>query len=131
MVLRFIPQAILDGWMGQGMVDVQTGKLVELASHKEYPVREAVHFVKVEQGSDTQGWTNKVMSLEEVRARGAEHYMNSVILGDTVFLVDPGWIAEEAEAAAGPVAARAGAKKGEAKNPEADALAKLLLDKLS
>jgi hypothetical protein len=132
MVLRFIPQAVLNGWVDQGQVDIQADKLVELASRQEFPVREAVHFVKVEQGVDTQGWTNKVLSLEEIRAGGAEHSMRSVILGDTVYLVDPGWLAQDVDGAApSPAAGRSGPKKGEGKNPEADALAQLLLDKLS
>lgn len=133
MRLRFIPQAVLDGWMDQSKVDVQPDhRLLELATRREYPMREAVHFVKVESGTDTQGWANKVKSLEEVRAAGGEHYMASVILGETVYVVDPGWLAEEAEeAGAAPTAAKPASKRSEGKNPEADALAQLLLDKLS
>lgn len=133
MLLRFIPQATLDSWLDQAKVDLQSDRIVDAASQQEFPVREAVHFVKVESGEDTPGWTNKVLSLEEVRSLGAEHYMTSVIHGETVYVVDPGWLAEEPQAVAAPppAAPRPGPKKGEAKNPEADALAQLLLDKLS
>jgi len=135
MLLRFIPQATLDSWMDQGKVDLQTDKLVEVGTGQEFALREAVHFVKVESGEDARGWTNKVKTLEEVRAAGAEHYMTSVIEGETVYVVDPGWVAEDAEvsaqvaAAAAPAAPARPGSKG--KNPEADALAQLLLDKLS
>lgn len=132
MRLRFIPQAVLDGWMDQSKVDVQPDRLVDLASRREYPMREAVHFIKVESGTDEQGWTDRVKSLEEVRAAGGEHYMTSVILGETVYFVEPGWLAEEGQAVgAAPSAAKPASKKSEGKNPEADALAQLLLDKLS
>jgi hypothetical protein len=135
MLLRFIPQATLDSWMDQGTVDLQTDKLVEVATRKEFALREAIYFVKVESGADDRGWTNKVKTLEEVRGSGAEHYMTSVIDGETVYVVDPGWVAEDEElaaVAAAPAPASTGARPGmKGKNPEADALAQLLLDKLS
>jgi hypothetical protein len=56
--------------------------------------------------------------------------MTSVILGETVYVVDPGWMADDGEGAPAQPA-RPGQKKTEGKNPEADALAQLLLDKLS
>lgn len=126
MLLRFIPQATLDAWMDQGKADVQSDRLVDLATRQEFPMHEGIHFVKVESGTDTPGWCGKVIRNEDVRAGGAEHYMTSVILGETVYFVEPGWIAEEGAAAA---AAATGAR--DAKNPEAAALAQLLLDKLS
>ena len=129
MPLRFIPQATLDAWMDEAKVDVKGDRIVEHATAQEFAVREALHFVKVDSGTDTQGWTHKVMSVEDVRSRGADHYMTSVIVGETVYLVDPGWLAEEP--AAGSPAARPPAKKGEGKSAQADALAQLLLDKLS
>ncbi len=136
MPLRFIPQATLDSWMDQDRVDLQTDKLVDVATRQEFPLREAIHFVKVESGADNRGWTNKVKTLDEVRACGAEHYMTSVIDGETVYVVDPGWVAQDDEAAAAgaaaPAPAATGARPGmKGKNPEADALAQLLLDKLS
>ena len=130
MVLRFIPQSTLDSWMDQGKVDVQPDRLVDLATRQEFPMREGIHFVKVESGADVQGWSLKVKSLEEIRSVGAEHYMTSVIHGETVYFVEPGWIAEDGGSGEAP-AARAPGKKAEGKNPEADALAQLLLDKLS
>ncbi|HEY3452144.1 MAG TPA: hypothetical protein VGK67_37720 [Myxococcales bacterium] len=121
--------------MDQGTVDLQTDKLVEVATRKEFALREAIYFVKVESGADDRGWTNKVKTLEEVRGSGAEHYMTSVIDGETVYVVDPGWVAEDEElaaVAAAPAPASTGARPGmKGKNPEADALAQLLLDKLS
>ncbi|MBI5549574.1 MAG: hypothetical protein HY901_37285 [Deltaproteobacteria bacterium] len=131
MLLRFIPQATLDAWMDQGKVDVQSDRIVEVATRQEFAMREAVHFIKVESGADTPGWTHKVKAVEDVRAQGAEHYMSSVILGETVFVVEPGWLAEDPDLIDAASTVRVGSKKSEGKNPEADALAQLLLDKLS
>lgn len=142
--LRFLPQPTLDGWSEEGKVDLQVGRILETATKAEFPVREAVHFVKVESGPDDQSLLNKVKTVEQLKALGAEHYLTSVILGETVYEVVPGWIAEEpgdrapvAAVSSSPVQARpaaGGAKPGkgfEGKNQEADMLAKLLLDKLS
>jgi hypothetical protein len=132
-MLRFIPQATLDSWMDEGKVDVRGDKLVEHATQLEFPVREAVHLIKVESGTDTQGWTEKVLSIEEVRGRGAEHYMTSVIAGETVYVVDPGWLAEEPDDSSAVLPARPAPapRRGEPKGTDADVLAQLLLDKLS
>ena len=130
MTLRFLPQTTLDAWVEQEKVDPTAEKIVDLSTREEYPVREAVRFVRVESGVDEKGWGLKVKPLAEVKAQGGEHYQTSVIAGDTVYEVVPGWIAEDHDSASAPKAA-APNKKFEGKNQEADLLAKLLLDKLS
>jgi hypothetical protein len=127
-ILRFLPQTTLDGWLDAGTVDLRSGMLVEMADNAEFPVREAVHFVKLESGEDEAALMGKVKALDSLKAVGAEHCMTSVIVGETVYEVVPGWVAEEPVTAG---AARPVSKKFEGKNPEADMLAKLLLDKLS
>ena len=131
MLTRFIPQSTLDAWMDQGKVELQTDKLVDVATREEFALRDAVHFLRVESGADARGWTDKVLTIEEVRFLGAEQYMTSVIDGDTVYVVDPGWLAEESAAEPAPPAPAAPAPDKKWKNPDADALAQLLLDKLS
>jgi hypothetical protein len=128
--LRFLPQAVLDAWQDEGKVDFKGDKLVDLASGKELKIREAVHFVRLESGTDSSNLVKRVKSLETLRSLGAEHFKTSVILGETVYEVAPGWIAEDAIDPPAPQAAKGG-KKFEGKNQEADALARLLLNKLS
>jgi hypothetical protein len=133
--LRFLPQATLDGWVDQGKVDVIADHLIDQASKDEFPMREALHFVKLESGTDAEKLLRKVKSIEAVRAMGAEHYMTSVILGDDVYQVEVGWLAEESTAPArapSPAVRSAPKKESNAKehDEDADMLAKLLLDKL-
>jgi len=136
--LRFLPQAMLDSWVDQGKVDVIADHLIDQASKSQFPMREALHFVKLESGGDLKHLLHKVKSIEAIRAIGAEHYMTSVILGDDVYQVEVGWLAEEREAEDRAVTAGVAAQAGhgppkkafEGKNEEADLLAKLLLDKL-
>lgn len=131
----FLPQETLDGWSEAGTVDIQDDKLVDLSDESRYPIREAIHFVRLESGEDENGLLRKVKSLDQVKALGAEHYLTSVIIGETVYEVVPGWIAEassgSASASAPAPAKPATSKKFEPGNQEADLLAKLLLDKLS
>jgi len=130
MTLRFLPQPKLDEWMDQGKVDLLAGKMKDLGGNAEYPVREALHFVKVESGQDAAGLVGKVKSLESLKELQAEVCGTSVLMGETVYEVVPGWLAEETPAApTKPVPAPV--KRFDGKNPEADMLAQLLLDKLS
>jgi hypothetical protein len=126
--LRFLPQATLDGWIESGTADLRAGLLVDLATHEEMPVREAVHFTRMESGEDAKGLLRKVKTVEQLKALGAEQCMTSVIVGESAYEVVPGWLAEEPSAVAASPSATA---KAGGKNPEADMLAKLLLDKLS
>jgi hypothetical protein len=129
MTLRFVPQSTLDSWVEQGRVDPLADRIIDLQTKAEYPVREAVRFLKVESGVDEKGWVKKVKALAEVKASGGDHYQSSVIVGDTVYEVVAGWLAEDGAATAAPKPPAN--KKFEGKNQEADLLAKLLLDKLS
>lgn len=126
--LRFLPQATLDAWVDEGKVDLGPDRIFDLATRAEYPMREALRFVKLESGGDAAGLLNKVKPVEQVKSLGGEYCMTSVILGETVYEVVPGWIAEEPAPA---TASRAPEKRSEPRNAEADALAQLLLGKLS
>ena len=141
---RFLPQSTLDSWQDQGKAEFHGDKFVDLATKAEFKIEEALHFVRLESGLDTHSLVKHVKSIARAKEMGAEHYMTSVILGETVYEVVPGWIAEDPSLVAGvasaaPIAAPGAApppkvaenKKFGGKNQEADALAKLLLDKLS
>ncbi len=91
--LHFLPQDTLDGWSEQGKVDIQGDELVDLTDKAHFPIREAVRFVRLESGEDVNGLLRKVKSLDQMKALGAEHYLTSVIIGDAVYEVVPGWIA--------------------------------------
>ncbi|HCF59011.1 MAG TPA: hypothetical protein DFS52_13595 [Myxococcales bacterium] len=125
--LRFVPQALLDSWLEAGKADIRAGLLHDLSSREEFVVREAARFLRVESGDDFSSLVGKVKSVEQLKALGAEQCMTSVIVGETVYEVAPGWIAEEPSAPA----SRPAGSEVEGKNPEADMLARLLLDKLS
>lgn len=104
--------------------DVRDGKLVVAGGQGSCPVASAVHFQKVVSGNDEKGLLHKVKTGEQLKALGAEHMADSVVLGETAYEVTEGYVAEVQL----PARAEAAPKKP---SNEADLLAAFLLDKLS
>src|SRR5262245_13566240 len=116
---------MLEEWSSAEKVDLQDGKLVVAENKANHAVMPAVHFVKLVSGTDTNNLVGRVKTMAQLDTLGAEHMMDSVILGESAYEVTPGYIADvPAPAAAKPD----GKKKGA--SPEADLLAAFILDKL-
>jgi len=150
----FVPQSVLDKWSEQGRIQVDGNVLTILGEGKNFALTSAVRFMKMEAGDDTAGLLQKVKTTDALKQMGAEHYMESVILGENAYQVQQGFLADAnalrraaaasqaaaAKAAAAGVpkpaanaapAAQAGAKPQEEKNAgEQDMLAQFLLDNL-
>ena len=92
-----------------------------------HTVTPAVHFVKLVTGNDASQLVGRVKTMGQLDTLGAEHMMDSVILGETAYEVTPGYIADVAAPA--PTAKADGGKK-KATSPEADLLAAFILDTL-
>ena len=147
----FVPQSVLDKWSEQGRIQVDGNVLTILGEHKSFALTSAVRFIKMEAGEDNVGLLAKVKTTDALKQMGAEHYMESVILGESAYQVQQGFLADanalrraaaasQADAAksgsppaagAAPGAAGAGeAKPDEKKGAEQDMLAQFLLDNL-
>jgi len=138
----FVPQSVLDKWSEQGKVAVDGHVLTLLAEGKSFQLTTAVRFLKMEAGEDVSKLLQKVKTVDALKQMGADHYMDSVVLGDSAYQVQQGFIAEanalRAAAAAAPVAAAptAAAKPtpaaaAAAEGKEQDLLAQFLLENLS
>ncbi len=125
-VKLFLPQSQLETWASEEKADLKDGKLVAADSKTPHPVVPAIHFVSLASGEDKEKLVGKVKTMTQLDALGAECMMDSVILGDAAYQVVPGYLTEVATA---PVAAPAEHKK-KPSSPEADLLAKFILDKL-
>jgi hypothetical protein len=126
-VKLFLPQKTLEDWSGSEKADLEDGKLVVKDKDKStHAVTPAVHFVKVISGTDAHQLTGRVKTMKQLDELGAEHMMDSVLLGETAFEVVPGYVAEV------PLAPPAGKPDPKKKpiSPEADLLAAFILDKL-
>ncbi len=147
----FVPQSVLDKWSEQGRIQVDGNVLTILGEQKSFALTSAVRFIKMEAGEDTAGLLAKVKTTDALKQMGAEHYMESVILGEVAYQVQQGFLADanalrraaaasqaaasksgQAAAPSGNAAANPtqGGQQGEKKSEEQDMLAQFLLDNL-
>lgn len=144
----FVPQSVLDKWSEQGRIQVDGNVLTILGEGKNFALTSAVRFLKMDAGDDGARLLQKVKTTDALRQMGAEHYMESVILGESAYQVQEGFLADASalrRAAAAsqpppPAAARAPAAAPQPGAPaqtaeekklgEQDMLAQFLLDNL-
>jgi hypothetical protein len=128
----FVPQTVLDRWSEQGKVQVDGTVLTILGENKNFVLTPAVRFMKLEAGDDSAGLLTKVKTTEALKQMGAEHYMESVLLGETAYNVQQGFLADAnalRRAAAASAAAAAKAKPAAATPAQAPAVAAAAPDK--
>ncbi len=90
----FVPQSVLDKWSEQGRIQVDGNVLTILGEQKSFALTSAVRFIKMEAGDDTAGLLAKVKTTEALKQMGAEHYMESVLLGESAYQVQQGFLAD-------------------------------------
>ncbi|HYY53580.1 MAG TPA: hypothetical protein VE755_11945 [Myxococcales bacterium] len=90
----FVPQSVLDRWSEQGRIEVDGNVLTILGEHKSFALTPAVRFLKMEAGDDNAGLLAKVKTTDALKQMGAEHYMESVILGESAYQVQQGFLAD-------------------------------------
>ena len=90
----FVPQSVLDRWSEQGKVQVDGHVLTILGENKAFSLTSAVRFIKMEAGDDVSSLLQKVKTTDALKQMGAEHYMESVILGESAYQVQQGFLAD-------------------------------------
>jgi len=90
----FVPQTVLDRWSEQGKVQVDGHVLTLLGENKVFALTAAVRFLKMEAGEDAMGLIHKVKTIDALKQMSAEHYLDSVILGDNAYEVQQGFLAD-------------------------------------
>jgi hypothetical protein len=90
----FVPQTVLDKWSEQGRIQVDGTVLTILGDGKHFALTSAVRFMKMEAGEDQAGLLHKVKTTDALKQMGAEHYMESVILGEVAYQVQQGFLAD-------------------------------------
>src|SRR5437016_789981 len=137
----FVPQDMLDKWADQGRVELKGHVLTLLREKKSFQLTSAVRFLKLEAGEDVARLLNKVKTLGALKQMRAEHYMDSVLLGEAAYKVQQGFLAEAnalrravgVKPAGRPKAApsKGAAKEGQgAEGGDQDLLAQFLLENL-
>jgi hypothetical protein len=89
----FIPQSVLDKWVENEKVVFNDNVLTLTSERKAYTLTPAVRFMKLLDGEDKASLLGRLRTLEKLTELGAEHMSDSVILGDTAYEVQEGFIA--------------------------------------
>ncbi|HWV37726.1 MAG TPA: hypothetical protein VN033_04530 [Vulgatibacter sp.] len=91
--LLFVPQALLDDWLQEGLADLTAEGLQVPSASVTLQVEAAYRFTAVLDGADDAGLQGKVKTERQLRDLGAEPYGDSVLLGEVVYEVVPGFTA--------------------------------------
>lgn len=133
----FWPQEVLDEWVVDEKAHIEDDVLSIADDKLRYRIEQAVHFVAdVGDGSDAHQLVGRVKELSRLAELGAEHYMDSVLLGDSAYQVVPGFVGMpvievEADAKGGDITGAIAAQAGDGDQQEdQELLAKFLLDNL-
>jgi hypothetical protein len=113
----FLPQSLLEEWALAEKADLRDSALFVPAEDKAYPMEGAVHFRSLASGEDEKKLLSKVKTHVQLTELAGEHMMGSVLLGDTAYEVDDGYLVTVPDAPAG------------AASQDADLLAAFLLQK--
>ena len=90
----FIPQDALDTWLSADKVNLE-GEVLRLAGGAiALRLVPGCHFKGLQAGNDDSALLGKVKAKAAVTAMGAELYLDSVILGETAYEIDTGFVAK-------------------------------------
>ena len=90
---RLLPQAALDQWIVDGSVELQDGDLTVLSAGRQYKLAEAVHVLRDVSGTeDAHELVGLVKAKTYLEQLGAELVETSMLIGDSAYDVEPGWL---------------------------------------
>jgi hypothetical protein len=90
--LLFVSQATLEAWMEADKVRFEDNLLTLLADQATYELAPAVRILGLLDGDDSAGLVGQVQTVAELAAINAEQYRDSVILGDTAYQCEEGFV---------------------------------------
>jgi len=126
----FLSQSQLDTWLNAGLVELAQDTLTVTADNASFPVVPAVHVKAVVDGTDSAKLVGKVKAVEALRMGGAEISLGAVVLGDSAYEVDDGFMVT-LQLPDRPSPRPPSKPAPTAKGGEADLLAQFILNKLS
>jgi hypothetical protein len=89
----FFPEAALNQWIVDEVVDVQNGELTILGEGRRYRLAEAVRVIREVSGAlDGHNLVGRVKARAGLDRLGAEIVETSMLVGDTAYDVEPGWV---------------------------------------
>lgn len=93
MARLFISQERLDEWSAEERVEIRGNTMTLIAEGRDFEIWPAVRFTRVaDRGEDPNGLLETVLDERALSDMGADHYMDSVIVGDTAYDVQAGFL---------------------------------------
>ena len=128
--VKFFTQKMIEQWVALGRAEFNGRILTVKSSGEAYELDPATMFKTVIEGKDRQKLIGKVLTEKHVQDLGIDVYLDSAILGEIAYRVEPGFIvAKLVRPAAQAAAAGPSGSQGETK-PIQD-LADLMVKALS
>jgi hypothetical protein len=95
----FISQGVIDAWVSSDQAELSGNALSFRTRPGALELQPASLFKRISAGKDDpHHLIGKVLDEEAVLALGGETYMSSVLIGETAYDVEPGFIGAPAEA---------------------------------
>jgi hypothetical protein len=82
----------MDKWTSEGKVTLDTDVMHLPAMGRSFRLEQAVYLTKMVEGADAQGLLGRVKSVKQLEKLGAEHYGNSVIMGEVAYECEEGFL---------------------------------------
>lgn len=102
----FISQGAVDGWVTSDLAELSGHTLTFRAQGGALELAPALLFLHVSAGKeDPHDLVGKVLDEEAILALGGETYMSSVLLGETAYDVEPGFVGVPSAAGLGTIVA--------------------------
>jgi hypothetical protein len=91
----FISQGRLDAWSAEERVKLQADIMTLAGDGRSFRLKPAVRFLKVAgNGADPHQLLGRVKLVEDLNRMGGEQFMESVVLGETAYDVQSGFLGE-------------------------------------
>ncbi len=95
MARLFISQGRIDRWLEEGKVRLVGETMTLPALGRSFKLKAAVHFTRiVSEAPDPNGLIGRVKTREQLAALGAECYASSVLLGESAYECETGFVGE-------------------------------------
>lgn len=91
--VQFFTQKMIDAWANQGKVEFD-GETLRVLSGKPgiYRLKPATMFLKLLEGEDKNRLVGRVVANDVLKNMGADVYLDSCIMGDIAYNVEPGFV---------------------------------------
>lgn len=98
MARLFVSQSQMDQWTSGGKVELEDDLMKVPAMQRTFRIEGAVRVLKVVGGSDEAKLVGKVKTAIDLASLGAEQYGSSLLLGETAYECEEGFIGAPTDA---------------------------------